>query len=85
MRNENIIKPQDPQCVQTSVSICAVFETKTIFRESRLEKLKLFFKHFSLRLSERYNIFITFEEYVNFCNFGKLQDQVYIKKNDGRA
>ena len=53
--------------------------------ETRLEQLQRHFRHFSLRLVERYNIFITFEEYINFCNLPRIYDEVYIKRNDGRT
>ena len=53
--------------------------------ETRLEKLQRHFKHFSLRLVERYDIFITFEEYVNLCNLPRIYDEIYIKRKDGRT
>jgi hypothetical protein len=54
-------------------------------KETRLEKLQYHFKHFSLRLAERYNIFITFEEYVDLCNLPRIYDEIYIKRPDGRT
>lgn len=53
--------------------------------QNRIERLQYFFRHFSLRLYERYEILITFEEYLKYCNKPHIKEEVYIKHQDGRA
>lgn len=40
------------------------------------------FKHFALRLSERYGIFITFDEYVELCKFDYIKFQKRVETYD---
>lgn len=53
--------------------------------QSRIEKLQFYFRHFSSRLFERYNILITFEEYLKYCNKPHIKEETYIKRDDGRT
>lgn len=53
--------------------------------QDRIEKLQYFFRHFSLRLYERYGILITFDEYVKQCNKQSIEDEIYLKREDGRT
>jgi hypothetical protein len=45
---------------------------------------EFYFRHFSLRLSERYGLFITFDEYVEFCRLPYIRGSKYIKNRDGQ-
>jgi hypothetical protein len=53
--------------------------------KNRLEKLQHFFRHFGARLSERYGILITFEEYIKECNKPFIKDETWITREDGRT
>jgi hypothetical protein len=46
------------------------------------EIYQLFFRHFAMRLMERYNISITYEEYVSLCQLKYIQKQEYIVKEN---
>ena len=48
-------------------------------KENRV--LPILFRHFSMRLIERYNVYITFEDYLQLNKIKYLQKQMY-KKND---
>lgn len=52
---------------------------------SRLEKLQHHFRHFGNRLYERYNILITFEEYVYYCNLPEIKNAIKVEREDGRT
>ncbi len=41
------------------------------------------FRHFAMRLAERYNIFITYEEYLQINKSGRLKKQRYKMHSDG--
>lgn len=51
--------------------------------QNRIEKLQYFFKHFSIRLNERYNILITFNEYVELCNLSLLKREELLRRPNG--
>ena len=40
-----------------------------------VNNMQFLFRHFSMRLIERYNVFITFEEYVNLCKTPFIRNQ----------
>ena len=44
-------------------------------KQKTINTLQYFFRHFSLRLSERYNILITFEDYVELCKMPFIKSQ----------
>ena len=55
--------------MQQTTVCCAAFLKLNIMAEKKTKDdvFRKFFPHFSLRLSERYGILITFEEYANLC------------------
>jgi hypothetical protein len=54
------------------------------FEKSKQLIYQRYFRHFAMRLSERYGICIKFEEYVLFCNLQFLRRQKRIIK-EGKA
>lgn len=44
-------------------------------KKKTLNNLQYLFRHFASRLSERYNILITFEEYVELCKLPFIRSQ----------
>jgi len=50
--------------------------------KTNIEKLQYYFRHFSLRLAERYNILISFEEYVDICSRTYLKEAKYVSEEN---
>jgi hypothetical protein len=47
-----------------------------------IEKYQIHFRHFAMRLFERFDILITFDEYVDLCkNYTTLKEQKHKFKN----
>ena len=54
-------------------------------QEGRLERLQLLFRHFGARLYERYNILITFEEYLKVCNECQIKNGILVERENKKA
>jgi hypothetical protein len=48
------------------------------------DKIDIPFRHFSMRLHERYGVFITFEEYLELNKIKYLKKQKIIKNKEGK-
>lgn len=44
-------------------------------KQQTIKIMQHFFRHFASRLSERYNVLITFEEYVELCKLPFIRGQ----------
>lgn len=55
-----------------------------IMSQTKNERLQYFFRHFSKRLNERYNLLITFNQYLELCSIDKLENEMLFTRANGK-
>lgn len=53
-------------------------------KQKTINRLQFLFRHFAMRLHERYNVLITFEEYVKLCELPFIRCQK-LKENGEKS